>query len=599
MTGCGQADLGPLPRARARSENEGHHVKGPMSSPAPLLPTDPRRIGSFRVHGRLGAGGMGTVYAATDPTGRPAAVKTVHREFAADHVFRARFAREVELVRTVTGHCVPGFLDADTRAVLPWLAIEFVQGPTLGRHVREHGPLAGDALIAFAAGIAEALTMIHSRGVVHRDLKPGNVILSPNGPKVLDFGIARAIDSSGITRTGQALGTPGWVPPEIFHGGAPSTAGDVFVWGSLVSYAATGRPPFGRGTPQAVAARIIEHPADTEGVPEGLLPWVDAALAKDRAERPTAEHLMRAMVRLSGERAETVVDATRVLPRVLARTWVAPVERRTPAWAADGPRLRRRRRGGLVAAAVGSLVLVAGLGWGGARWLDQDARPPETSEEDPTTEEILTEANADRDLQVLVVSTEESNLMHVFNAVPGPIADPPEAEDIGDGRTDGPGGPQGPDTTRPDTEGGAPEAVLDLSAGGPPGAADELRLAVTAELTASSGAFAIRSSDFLLYESGGGMVYEGPEYAPLRTITHNENGPDVLAVLTPNAPTAEFELRAENAPESGYLAYVPTPESVWGPAHAGLPSWGTRVCFQTGGEGDPSSARSPHTLSYC
>ncbi|MEC3895645.1 serine/threonine-protein kinase [Nocardiopsis sp. LDBS1602] len=560
-----------------------------MSSPAPLLPTDPRRIGSFRVHGRLGAGGMGTVYAATDPTGRPAAVKTVHREFAADHVFRARFAREVELVRTVTGHCVPGFLDADTRAVLPWLAIEFVQGPTLGRHVREHGPLAGDALIAFAAGIAEALTMIHSRGVVHRDLKPGNVILSPNGPKVLDFGIARAIDSSGITRTGQALGTPGWVPPEIFHGGAPSTAGDVFVWGSLVSYAATGRPPFGRGTPQAVAARIIEHPADTEGVPEGLLPWVDAALAKERAERPTAEHLMRAVVRLSGERAETVVDATQVLPRVLARTWVAPVERRTPAWAADGPRLRRRRRGGLVAAAVGSLVLVAGLGWGGARWLDQDARPPETSEEEPTTEEILTEANADRYLPALAVASNQGSRLTVYNALEGDYVKPDPGEV-------GLSAPPGASVPGEGTE--SIEVVLDFGRNTPPSDKGEFHITITAEFLPDDGAFAIHLSDFLMYgvDASVDPSRSGPDSPGY--IEYSLSTADEPVLLTPDDPVTEFDLRAE-IPDSAYLHYLPRPGTAWGPGHEDTPAWGTHLCADPGAEGEASEAMFTGLGAYC
>ncbi|WP_245928770.1 serine/threonine-protein kinase [Murinocardiopsis flavida] len=264
----------------------------------PPAPTDPTRIGPYRIAGRLGAGGMGTVFAAIDADGHPAALKMVHREYAADPEFRARFRREVDLIGRVRSHCTPEFRSADTESDRPWLATEYIPGPTLRRHVRAHGPLTDSMLMGLAAGIAEALQAIHRLGIVHRDLKPGNIILAPDGPKVLDFGIARAIEESAITRSGGLFGTAGWLAPEQYQEATVAAEADMFGWGGLVSFSATGRNPFGTGEAAILAFRTMEDPADTEGTPEILLPLVHAALSKDPAQRPTSAEALTEVTRL-------------------------------------------------------------------------------------------------------------------------------------------------------------------------------------------------------------------------------------------------------------------------------------------------------------
>ncbi|MFI6494848.1 serine/threonine-protein kinase [Streptomyces sp. NPDC050564] len=263
-----------------------------------LQPGDPRRIGSYRVVGRLDSGGMGTVFAALSGAGERMAVKVIHPAQAADDEFRARFQREVQLSQRVTGPCLVPLRDADTEAALPWLATPFIPGPTLDRHVTLNGALAGAHLYALAAGTAAALSAIHAAGVVHRDVKPPNVILAPSGPQVLDFGIAHALDGTSVTRTGVMTGTPGWISPEHYRTGAVGPHGDVFAWGALVAYAATGRPPFGSGAADAVAFRVISAEPDLNGMPADLLPLVEIALSKEPADRPSADQLALAAAEL-------------------------------------------------------------------------------------------------------------------------------------------------------------------------------------------------------------------------------------------------------------------------------------------------------------
>ncbi|MBB6170617.1 hypothetical protein HNR23_000677 [Nocardiopsis mwathae] len=334
----------------------------------PRTEKDPTHVGAYRIVGRLGAGGMGAVYAAVDDKDAPLALKVVHREFAAEPEFRARFAREVDLMRRVSGTCIPAFVDADTRSQRPWLGIEYVPGPTLNGRVRDSGPLSGDMLHGLAAGLAEALQAIHAAGIVHRDLKPGNIILSPSGPKVLDFGIARAIEESAITRTGGLFGTPGWLAPEQYAGASPAATSDMFAWGGLVAFAATGRRPFGSGTVEELAVRTMERAPDLDGVPDQLRPVVAAALSKNPAQRPTAAQALDAVTAAWIGSAPTEVDeATRVLPGLLHERWT---EIDTPAadtttWTTLAPPKRPRWRSPRVlvpAAAALAVVLVGSAG---------------------------------------------------------------------------------------------------------------------------------------------------------------------------------------------------------------------------------------------
>ncbi|MEO3890493.1 serine/threonine-protein kinase [Nonomuraea sp. B5E05] len=266
-----------------------------MSDPGgfgPLAMDDREPIGPYRIAGRMGAGGMGVVYAGIAADGARAAVKVIHPGLAADPQFLARFVREVDLLSRVRGRCTVAVLAADTAAMPPWLATEFVPGPTLSTYVQENARLRPDELLPFGLDIAEALTDIHRAGIVHRDLKPGNVILSASGAKVLDFGIARALDESGLTGTGALIGTPGWISPEQYRGDEADTAADVFAWGALMVYAATGRPPFGTGAPDVLAYRVMSVEPDLSEVPAPLHDLVRGALAKDRAARPTAYELL-------------------------------------------------------------------------------------------------------------------------------------------------------------------------------------------------------------------------------------------------------------------------------------------------------------------
>ncbi|GAB3460530.1 hypothetical protein GCM10027570_45590 [Streptomonospora sediminis] len=339
---------------------------------APRTDNDPTEVGGYRVVGRLGSGGMGAVYAAVDNGGAPLALKVVHRQYAADSEFRARFAREVDLLRRVTGTCVPGFRDADTKGSRPWLGIEYVPGLTLKKHIDRNGPLSGDMLLGLAAGIAEALQVVHAAGIVHRDLKPGNVILAPSGPKVLDFGIARAIEESAITRTGGLFGTPGWLAPEQYRGSGPAPQSDLFAWGGLVAYAATGRRPFGSGTADELAFRTLEHEPDLAGIPEQLLPLVAAAMAKDPDQRPTATQALDAVTAMwTGSPQITNDEATRVLPGLLQQRWTAirGADDATTTWNSLAPPKRSRWRNRKVLMPVAAaLVLVLAGGAGTVLW---------------------------------------------------------------------------------------------------------------------------------------------------------------------------------------------------------------------------------------
>lgn len=262
----------------------------------PLRADDPAGLGSYELVGRLGEGGMGTVYLGRGPDGRLVAIKMVRSEFAHETEFRGRFRSEVNRAKQVPPFSTAEVLDADPDHEPPYLVVEYVDGPSLAAEVREKGPLTGAALHQVAVGIATALTAIHGAGVIHRDLKPGNVLFARGGIKVIDFGIARAFEAtSQHTRTDQMVGTVAYMAPERFDpvGGRPVTAAaDIFAWGAVVAYAATGRTPFAADSAAATAMRILTQPPELSGVPQSLVGAVERALSKDPAERPAARELL-------------------------------------------------------------------------------------------------------------------------------------------------------------------------------------------------------------------------------------------------------------------------------------------------------------------
>lgn len=254
----------------------------------PLTPDDPRAIGEYRTLVRLGAGGMGVVYLARSPGGALAAVKVIRAEHAADPGFRARFRRETEAAGRVTGPWVVPVTGADTEAREPWLATAFVPGPSLAEAVAAEGPLPTGTVRVLGARLAGALVAVHEAGLVHRDVKPGNVLLALDGPRLIDFGIARHEGATALTATDAVIGTPGYLAPEQASAGPVGPACDIFALGCVLVYAATGRRPFGHGTAAGVLFRTVHEQPDLDGLPPGLLPLVEACLAKDPADRPTA-----------------------------------------------------------------------------------------------------------------------------------------------------------------------------------------------------------------------------------------------------------------------------------------------------------------------
>jgi predicted Ser/Thr protein kinase len=260
----------------------------------PLRPGDPRRMGRYELLRRLGEGGMGTVYLARTPEGRRVAVKIIKADLGGDPQFRQRFRSEVERAREVPPFCTAEVLDADPDHEQPYLVVEYVAGPSLATVVADQGPLTSSNLHGLAIGVATALTAIHGAGVIHRDLKPSNVLLSPGSPKVIDFGIARAVEgAASFTRTDQMVGTVTYMAPERFDSARTlSPAADIFAWGAVIAYAGTGRTPFAADMAHMVAVRILTMPPDLDGLTGPLRELVEQALAKDPADRPTARELL-------------------------------------------------------------------------------------------------------------------------------------------------------------------------------------------------------------------------------------------------------------------------------------------------------------------
>ncbi|MCP2340721.1 WD40 repeat domain-containing serine/threonine protein kinase [Actinomadura rupiterrae] len=257
-----------------------------------LRPGDPRQIGPYRLESRLGSGGMGRVFLGVSPGGRQVAVKVIEAGHAEDPRFRRRFAREINAARKVGGFHTAQVVDADPDAPEPWLATAFIPGPSLREVVATRGPLGRDDLRALAAGLAEGLTAIHAHGLVHRDLKPENVIMAADGPRIIDFGVARAADATSLTSAGVVVGTYAFMAPEQVLAGPPEPASDVFSYGCLLAFAAAGVGPFDADTIPAIVHRVLNDVPELEAVPDVLRTLVSVCLAKDPAARPTVQQVL-------------------------------------------------------------------------------------------------------------------------------------------------------------------------------------------------------------------------------------------------------------------------------------------------------------------
>ncbi|NUR61925.1 MAG: serine/threonine protein kinase [Catenulispora sp.] len=282
----------------------------------PLREDDPRSLGGFRVLARLAVGGMGRVYLALGTDRRAVALKVARAEFAADARFRARFRREVETGRGVgrsgggatTGEAwIAPIVAADPEAELPWLASEYVPGPSVTEALMGFGPLSASGLRTLTRGLALALAEVHAAGVVHRDVKPSNVLLARDGPRLIDFGVARAIDDVQLTRAGAVIGSPGFLSPEQAVGKPASFGSDVFSLASVVAYAACGVGPFGAGEGPALLYRVVHEPPKLVNVPRELAEVLAACLVKDPEERPTAAEIAAYLPR--GDVADWLSDA--------------------------------------------------------------------------------------------------------------------------------------------------------------------------------------------------------------------------------------------------------------------------------------------------
>ncbi|MEU7453757.1 serine/threonine-protein kinase [Streptosporangium roseum] len=341
-----------------------------------LTPGDPIQIGRYRLLSRLGRGGMGTVYLGESPEGQRVAVKVINSEYSQHEQFRMRFRREADAAQRVRRFCTAAVIEAALDGDQLYVVTEYVAGPNLEEAVHSGGPLRGSSLDALAVGVATALTAIHGAGVVHRDLKPSNVLLSSVGPRVIDFGIARALDTlSGVTGTGEIIGTPRYMAPEVLRGEPVSPACDVFSWGCLVAFASSGHAPFGGEALPAVLYQVLNTEPSLEGMDPALRELVTYAIAKDPRNRPTSQQVLDHLVGRSAapeQTAHSVQTVWQQSPPTIHGTaqWagtVPPGQHTGPGHGGSGhtvaaaPAGQPARRKKLIAgAAVAALVAVGG-----------------------------------------------------------------------------------------------------------------------------------------------------------------------------------------------------------------------------------------------
>jgi serine/threonine protein kinase len=267
----------------------------------PLQEGDPEDVGGYRLSAVLGTGGMGKVYLSYTPGGRPIALKVIRPEFSEDPEFRRRFKQEVQAAQRVQGLYTAPVIDFDTEGAQPWLATAYVPGPSLAHAVAQHGGLPLRSVLLLTVGVAEALNVIHGAGIVHRDLKPANVLLASDGPRVIDFGIARAADTTSLTGTGVSVGTPAFMAPEQASAGTVTPATDIFALGQITAFAAIGSPAYGEGSSHAVLYRIVHEDPDLSRLPAELLPLVTRCLSRDPAGRPSLTEVIALCHELSPE----------------------------------------------------------------------------------------------------------------------------------------------------------------------------------------------------------------------------------------------------------------------------------------------------------
>ncbi|MFF2363935.1 bifunctional serine/threonine-protein kinase/ABC transporter substrate-binding protein [Streptomyces sp. NPDC058122] len=364
----------------------------------PLRVGDPSRIGRYRLLRRLGAGGMGVVFLARAPGGAIAAVKTVRPSYADESGFRARFRREIEAARQVGSHWVVPLLDADADAETPWLATSYVPGPSLAEAVEAFGPLSIASVRVLGARLADALEAVHGAGLVHRDVKPGNVLLAPDGPRLIDFGIARAPDATALTSSGVIVGSPGFLSPEQARarGGEIGPPTDVFSLGCVLAFATTGVRPFGGGGAAGVLLRTIYEEPDPAALPDGLAPLLRACLHKDPADRPSlaqlratlgedtagdsaepSDWLPASVTRLINDRSATVLTLGAIEPTQVSAATASdmgsPGAATLTAVTATRPTPHGIGRRGFLR--LGSTAGLLAAGGGGAWWWSTRAKP--------------------------------------------------------------------------------------------------------------------------------------------------------------------------------------------------------------------------------